>query len=213
MIDKYLSTAKNSSATNSKPEPIPHGLLSSRSSRLPFSSRIFPEVLAASFIILSERYPTLQITSVSQLISLSLELLLEELGDTLPRYPTTTEALDILRQNGFIKPGSKRQQRAAFQAEQKFSLDSARDTSQMSPVEHYNYLLERDPQAAEELLAEWSSRMFSEADSGTDSGTDSDEVASTPERENSDPQTNSFSGLATDVPLSEIKTIDDAESD
>lgn len=148
----FLNSDKISTDKSFQP-PEPEFRLKQHSSKLPVSSRMFPEWAVACYAILKEKYPKLNISSMSELLALTAQDYINENFKLVnEQLPPTEDALDFLIKAGFINPQSKRQFKHISQANQKVSEYEAEAISSDSLKDKYEYWKNRDPEKAEEIM-------------------------------------------------------------
>lgn len=144
------------SSTNSDLEftpPVPEARLSLTSSKLVFSTRLYPEWMAGLYGVLKRRYPSLGITSASEMIQLAVQLLLKDNFQLIDNMlPPTLESMEFLLRQGFLNPNSERQFKKIAKAhhlaqdyEQKVTMKTA------GVAEKIRYWEMRDPEKAKEI--------------------------------------------------------------
>lgn len=148
----FLNSDKITTNKSFQP-PEPEFRLKQYSSKLPVSSRLFPEWAVAVYGVLKTKYPNITISSMSELIALTLQDYINDnykLVDE--QLPPTEDSLDFLIKAGFINPQSKRQFKHISQANQKVSEYEAEAMSSGSLKQKYEYYKNRDPDKAEEIM-------------------------------------------------------------
>lgn len=148
----FLNSDKISTDKSFQP-PEPEFRLKQHSSKLPVSSRVFPEWAVACYGVLKEKYPQLKISSMSELIALTMQdYIMDNYKLVDEQLPPTEDALDFLITAGYINPDNKRQFQSLSKANQKVNEYEAEAMSTDSLKKRYEYLKNRDPEKAEEVM-------------------------------------------------------------
>lgn len=162
-----LDYSKYSSQTPAKPTrwtpPIPESTMRYRSSKIPASTRIYPEYLLAAYAYLEQKHG-LQPTSLSELIGFALSEMLNLAGLTPPDIPDPATALEFLASQGFHTADYKSARGSHAQISRK--ADELEQAAHKNPLsaEALEYWKLRDPEKYEELLQLWEARLAELAD-------------------------------------------------
>lgn len=141
--------------------PTPENVLDLHSAKLVFSTRMYPEWMAAAFGVLKKRFPDLHISSASEIFQYSIQLLIKDNFDLIGGVlPPTEDSLDFLIENSFIKASSRRQ----FQRISKVSQTASRYEEQMTQTtslkDRIAYWKLRDPEKAKAIEDEAIAEMM-----------------------------------------------------
>lgn len=154
-LPEYLRSAKDNSF---KPR-VSEKSLSMHSAKLVFSTRLFPEWVAASYGVLRSRYPSLYPSSASELIQLVMQDYIDNALDEIGgHYPTTEQSLQFLVEQGFVNADSNRQFQRMTKVNANLENHHHKMESATSDGEKFKYLRDRDPEKAEELLEDFIER-------------------------------------------------------
>lgn len=133
--------------------PVPEQSLLQHSEKLVASTRMFPEWLAAAYGILRQKYPTENISTLSQLLQLiTQDYIKQNYGMIDNSLPPTEHSVDFLIRNGFINPDSRTQFKRISRASDKSVKYEEQMMSSTEPRDQYLYWKDRDPEKAEAIL-------------------------------------------------------------
>ncbi len=144
--------------------------LQQHSEKLVFSTRLFPEWLAAALGIFKQKYNQEPLPSASKAIQLIVQdYILDNYNRIDNSLPPTEPSMEFLIKQGFVNPDNKVQFRkmskASHQAEkyqeQMMSSDNLRD--------QYVYWKDRDPEKANEIMQQMADQVVADMDRKPDS--------------------------------------------
>lgn len=189
--------------------PEPEFRLKQHSSKLPVSSRLFPEWAVAAFAILKDKYPKLTISSMSELIALSMQDYIKQNYNMVDgQLPPTEDAIDFLLNSGFINPNSKRQFKHIAQANQKVNEYEVEKASSDNLKDQYEYYKNRDPEKAEEIMNKMTKQVTQELAEEPEPEEEKDYSSDKSEQVVDDHQN---SGIATPDHLDQVETAGGSE--
>lgn len=188
--------------------PEPEFRLKQHSSKLPVSSRLFPEWAVAAFAILKDKYPKLTISSMSELIALSMQDYIKQNYNMVDgQLPPTEDAINFLLNAGFVNPDNKRQFKHISRANQRVNEYEVEKAGSNSLKDQYEYYKNRDPEKAEKIMQKMTDQVTQElAEDKDESSTSKSEWE---ERDTSDEQViddHQNSDIATPDHLDQVET-------